>query len=131
MTITKFDPPSLHPLPGGVHVTVAEGSRIIHLSGQTGVDADGKVVSNDHRGQFAQALRNVITALNAAGATLGDLVKLTFYVVDYSEAALGALFEAAVEVAGDELPTPASTLVGVAALWQPDLLVEIDAVAVL
>jgi len=130
MTITKIDPPGLHPLIGGVHVTVAEGSRIIHLSGQTGVDADGKVVSSDHRGQIAQALRNVVTALDAAGATLDDVVKLNFYIVDYSEAALEALFEAAVEVAGENLPTPASTLLGVAALFQPDLLVEIDAVAV-
>src|SRR3954469_16605980 len=91
MTITKIDPPGLHPLIGGVHVTVAEGSRIIHLSGQTGVDVEGKVVSNDHRGQIAQALRNLTTALEAAGATLDDLVKLNFYIVDYSEEALSAL----------------------------------------
>ena len=43
---------------------------------------------------------------------------------------LGALMTAAIEVFGDEFPITSSTLVGVATLWQPGLLIEVDAIAV-
>jgi enamine deaminase RidA (YjgF/YER057c/UK114 family) len=130
MSIDRIDPPSLAMIPGCVHVTVTSGNRIIHVSGQTGVDTSGKVVGSTHLEQSRQALRNLRTALDAAGVGLGDIAKVMIHVVDYSEAALEALMVAVVEEWGDDYPMSAATLVGVAALWQPDLLIEIDAVAV-
>jgi len=65
------------------------------------------------------------------GAGLVDIAKFTIYVADYSEHAFEAIVGAAIEEAGEDYPVTASTLVGVAALWQPGLLIEIDATLVL
>lgn len=126
----RIDPPGLFTIPGIANVTVATGTRIVHISGQTGVDAEGKIVGDTHVDQCKQALANLRVALTAAGATLADVAKLNIYMVDYTEAALEALTVAAIEVYGEDFPIIASTLGGVATLWQPDVLVEIDAVAV-
>ena len=75
-------------------------------------------------------LRNLRTALEAAGAGLADVARLTIYIVDYTSASLDALMEAAIGEYGEAYPITACTLVGVAALWQPGLLIEIDALAV-
>ena len=106
------------------------GSRVIHISGQTSVDVEGKVVGSTHLEQSRVAFHNVLIALEAAGATLEDVAKFNIYMVDYSWDALEALMAAAKEVFGDPYPLTANTLVGVASLWLPDLLVEVDAVAV-
>ena len=107
-----------------------DGSRVIHISGQTSVDVEGKVVGSTHLEQSRLVFRNVLIALAAAGATLDDVAKLNVYIVDYSWDALEALMEAAKEVFGDPYPVTVGTLVGVASLWLPDLLVEVDAVAI-
>jgi enamine deaminase RidA (YjgF/YER057c/UK114 family) len=130
MITDRIDPTGLATIPGAVNLTIATGSRIIHISGQTGVDADGKVVGSTHLDQSRRALQNLRVAIEAAGATPADIAKLMIYVVDYTQAALDALVSAAIEVFGDNYPITASTLVGVATLWQPDVLIEIDAVAV-
>jgi enamine deaminase RidA (YjgF/YER057c/UK114 family) len=130
MITDRIDPTGLATIPGAVNLTIATGSRIIHISGQTGVDAEGKVVGSTHLDQSRRALQNLRVAIEAAGATPADIAKLMIYVVDYTQAALDALVSAAIEVFGDNYPITASTLVGVATLWQPDVLIEIDAVAV-
>jgi enamine deaminase RidA (YjgF/YER057c/UK114 family) len=127
----RIDPPQLLKIPEIVNVSVATGTRIIHVSGQTSVDKEGKVVGNDHLEQSRRTFRNVLTALDAAGATLDDVAKLSIYVVDYSWDALEAIMAAAKEVFGDPYPLTATTLVGVASLWLPELLVEVEAVAIL
>lgn len=76
-------------------------------------------------------MRNVRLGLAAAGATIEEVVKSTFYVVDYSPEVLGALGEASVAVFGSEAPDFAVTLVGVAALADPSYKIEIEATAVL
>jgi enamine deaminase RidA (YjgF/YER057c/UK114 family) len=129
MITDRIDPPGLAMIPGSANVVVATGSRLVSVSGQTGVDEDGKVVGTTYLDQSRRALENLRTALSAASATTGDIVKLTIYIVDYDEAALEALMTAAIEVFGEDYPITASTLVGVATLWQPDVLVEIDALA--
>jgi enamine deaminase RidA (YjgF/YER057c/UK114 family) len=129
-SITTINPDGLAPLPGPAHVVVAEGGRTVFVSGQTGVDLDGKVVGSDHRSQSLQALRNLEVALAAAGASMENVVRLGIYIADYSDEALGAFVDAALEVGNGSLPSPTSTLLGVASLWQPDVLVEVDAIAV-
>lgn len=131
MITDRIDPPELLKIPEMVNATIATGSRILHVSGQTSVDVEGKVVGSTHLEQSRGAFRNVLTALAAAGATLNDVAKFNIYVVDYSWDALEQLIAAAQEVFGDPYPVTANTLVGVASLWLPDLLVEVDAVAIL
>jgi enamine deaminase RidA (YjgF/YER057c/UK114 family) len=126
----RIDPPELYGIPSLANVTIATGTRIVHISGQTGVDKEGKVAGSTHLDQCRQALRNLRIALEAGGATLADVAKIMIYMVDYDEKALEALTTAAIEEYGADFPITASTLVGVATLWQPDVLVEIDAVAV-
>ena len=131
MITDRIDPPELLKIPEIVNVSIATGTRIAHISGQTAVDTEGKVVGTTHLEQSRLAFRNLRTALEAAGATLADVAKLNIYMVDYSWDALEALMAAAQEVFGEEYPLTANTLVGVASLWLPELLVEVDAVAVL
>jgi enamine deaminase RidA (YjgF/YER057c/UK114 family) len=131
MITDRIDPPELLRIPEIVNVSIATGARVIHISGQTSVDIDGTVVGSTHLEQSRVAFRNLLIALDAAGATLDDVAKFNIYMVDYSWDALEALMTAAKEVLGDPYPVTANTLVGVASLWLPDLLVEVDAVAVI
>jgi enamine deaminase RidA (YjgF/YER057c/UK114 family) len=130
MITDRIDPPELLKIPGMANVSIASGSKIIHLSGQTAVGTDGKIVGTNYLEQSRETLRNVKTALEAAGASLADVAKFTTYMVDYSWQALEALMTAAKEVWGDPYPLTANTLVGVASLWLPGLLVEVEAVAI-
>jgi enamine deaminase RidA (YjgF/YER057c/UK114 family) len=121
----------LAPIPGSAVSVVATGSRLLYLSGQTGQVADGSVAGPDLKSQATQALKNIKTALAANGAQPSDIAKIVFYVVDWTQEKLGPLMESAIEVFGDELPLTATTLIGVAALFEPEYLIEIDVTAVL
>ena len=81
---------------------------------------------------MAQAYRNIAIALAAAGATFSDVVRLTFYVVDWKPEKMADLMAGIGQVAEElrVVPAPAS-LIAVAALFEPDVLVEIEATAVL
>lgn len=115
-------------------VAVASGSRTVFLAGQVARTSDGSPVgAGDLAAQVEQAFRNVVTALAAVGGTFDDVAKLTIFVVDWSPEKMAALGEGVGRVAG-ELgidPVRPITLIGVAALGEPDLLVEVDAIAVL
>lgn len=116
-------------------VVVATGSRQVIVAGQVPVDDGGSLVGpGDLAAQTEQALRNVATALAAAGATFADVVRLGIFVVGYDETTLEQV-GAGIGRAGDVLVRtdgpPAATLVGVAALAFPGQLIEIEATAVL
>ena len=103
--------------------------RVLLCSGQTSVDADGQPMHDGEMGpQVVQALDNLETVLSEAGFALADVVRLNYYVTD-----VDAFIQAA-EVYGAKLAQagcrPASTLLGVARLALPQLLVEIEATAV-
>lgn len=129
--IERLNPDGLPSGMGYCQVTVARGTRIVHVSGQVGIDAEGELVGPDHRSQIERAMRNLELALAAAGATIEDVVKSTFYVVDYSPDVLPALGEASAEVFGSEAPDFAVTLIGVVTLADPRYKIEIEATAVL
>jgi enamine deaminase RidA (YjgF/YER057c/UK114 family) len=120
----------LAPIPGSAISTIATGSKILFLSGQTGQVADGSVAGADFKSQSSQALRNIKTALAANGASLADVAKIVFYIVDWNQEKLGPLMESAIEVFGEEFPVTATTLIGVAALFDPEYLIEVDVTAV-
>ncbi|HET7419195.1 MAG TPA: RidA family protein [Candidatus Dormibacteraeota bacterium] len=125
----NLNPPDLAPARGFSHVTVAGDT--VWIGGQAGSDATGSIVERgDVVAQFARAIRNLATALRAAGCEPEDTVKLTYYVTDLADyrrnlSAIGSEYR---EVFGRHYP--ASTLVEVRALFDPHALVEIDAVAV-
>jgi len=120
----------LAPIPGSAITTLAAGSKTLLLSGQTGRVAGGSVAGPDFKSQASQAMRNVKTALAANGASLADVAKIVFYIVDWNMEKLGPLMESAVEVFGDEFPVTATTLIGVAGLFEREFLIEIDVTAV-
>ncbi len=115
-------------------VAVATGSRLVLLAGQVAVTPAGEVTSADLAGQVHAALRNVATGVRGAGGDVGDIARLTFYVVgwtpDLGDDLMSGISRAQ-ESEGFSSPMPPLTLIGVQALWSPDVLVEIEAVAVL
>jgi enamine deaminase RidA (YjgF/YER057c/UK114 family) len=111
------------------HVVVATGTKRVYVAGQTGVGSDGALAGDDLASQTAQAFRNVGTALEAGGATWDDVVKMTILVVGYEPSMSGALFTGIGEVFGDAMPLAATTLHGVQSLFEPQFLVEVDAIA--
>jgi enamine deaminase RidA (YjgF/YER057c/UK114 family) len=115
-------------------VAIATGTRTVYLAGQVARTAEGEPVGpGDLAAQVEQAFVNVATALAAVGASFADVAKLTAYVVDWQPEKMGALLDGAVRAAAraDVDPVRPITLIGVAALAEPDLLVEIEATAVL
>jgi enamine deaminase RidA (YjgF/YER057c/UK114 family) len=104
--------------------------RSIWVAGACPLDADGKTVAvGDYAGQTHQVMRNLVTALAGAGASLADVVKTTVYVASADQADLGAVWSVYREYMGDhDVP---STLLGVAVLGYNHQLVEVEAVAVL
>ncbi len=127
MAIELINPAGLVEPQGYTQVAVATGSRMVFVAGQVGQDAEGKVVG-DLAAQTAQALRNVGTALAGAGATYADVAKTTVYVVDWRPEKMGELVAG---LSGVDMGRPGpTTLIGVSSLADPDLLVEIEVVAV-
>lgn len=135
MTVQLSSPEGLlQPVPYH-HVAIATGTRQVHVAGQVARAADGTTLApGDLAGQVAHSLRNVGAALAGVGAGFGDVVRLTFYVPGWSPEKIEDLMSGMQEVA-DELglpvPLPPATLVGVAALFEPDVLVEVEATAVI
>jgi enamine deaminase RidA (YjgF/YER057c/UK114 family) len=125
------NPESLGAPRGYSHGVLAPaGGRLLCVAGQVGWDRDRRLVGEDFTGQFAQALRNVLEVVRAAGGDAGHLARLTIYVTDREEylAALRPLGEAYRAVLGRHYP--AMALVEVAALLEPGARVEIEALAV-
>ncbi|WP_336651340.1 MULTISPECIES: RidA family protein [unclassified Leucobacter] len=117
------------------HVAVGTGSRTVCVAGQVSVNAQGAAVApGDLSGQVAQALRNVAAGLAGAGASFADVVRLRFYLTDWRtekhDDFLAGIAAVAQEL-GIPQPMPPATLIGVAALFEPHVLIEIEATAVL
>jgi enamine deaminase RidA (YjgF/YER057c/UK114 family) len=126
-TIRRVNPPTLSKPTGYTHVVIATGGRTIYIAGQTAVDKDGNVVGpGDFRAQAKQIFENLRTALAAAGAGFGDIVKLNIYVLDMTNAAV--LREVRDGYLGSN--PPAATLVEVKKLAREQFMLEIEAIAV-
>lgn len=135
MTVQRFTPEGmLQPVPYH-HVAVGTGTTHVHVSGQIARQADGTPVApGDLAGQVAQALRNTAVGLEGAGASFADVLRLTFYVTRWSPEKIGEFMagvEAVAEEIGLRLPMPPASLIGVEYLVEPDVLVEVEATALL
>jgi enamine deaminase RidA (YjgF/YER057c/UK114 family) len=111
----------------GIEVTNA--SRVLYRAGQASVDENGQPLHvGDMRRQIEQAFRNLETVLKASGFGLANVVRLNYYTTDVDA------FLSAADVVGGRLSAAASqppgTLLGVAKLAFPGLMIEIEATAV-
>lgn len=114
-------------------LAVATGARTLYLAGQTATTPDGRVEDHDLAGQVHAALRYVVRGVEAGGGTVADIARLTCYLPDWSLEKEDGLLEGiarAQESVGLAKPTPPLTVIGVQALYRPEILVEIEAIAV-
>ena len=111
-------------------VKVTGGETILYLSGQVAYDDKGGVAHpGDFKAQARAALQAVKAQVEAGGGTMANIVKVNTYLTDIRHRAdYGPIRE---EFFGKNKKMPASTLVAVSALAQPEFLIEIEAIAVL
>jgi enamine deaminase RidA (YjgF/YER057c/UK114 family) len=130
VSIERINPGDLAQPSGFSHAIAATGGRLVFLAGQTGYATGGTIVGGGLVPQFEQALRNLLTALRAAGGEPTDLVSLTIYAVDLAEyrAQAREIGRAWRGLCGREYPAMAA--VGVSRLWDTDALVEVQGIAV-
>ncbi|SIN29271.1 RidA family protein [Micromonospora cremea] len=134
MAVKLFNPDGLPKPDLYRQLSIAEGSKIVFLAGQVARDADGNPVgAGDFAAQVEQAYFNVGRAMTEIGGSFDDVAKLTIYVVDWSPEKFPLLGEgvarAAAKLGVD--PVKPITLLGVSALGEPDIMVEVEATAVL
>ena len=127
--LERIDPPELARPSGFAHAVRSRGNVTVHLAGQTGMDAEGRIVPGGVVPQFEQALSNLLTALRAAGGGPEHLASLTIYIVDVPDyrahaREIGAVWR---RLAGTDYPATAG--IGVARLWDDDAVVEVQGVA--
>ena len=124
--IEHVNPPSMHSNPAFSQGTIAPAGRTLYVGGQNGVTADGTLLEGIEA-QTQQAMRNLLTVLEAAGATPADVARLAIYLDANVSAEDG--FRAAMPIWGGQ-PT-AVTVLSVPKFARPGVLVEIEAVAAL
>jgi len=113
---------------GYSHVVDSPAERIVYISGQVPLDSEGQLVGEgDFEAQTRQVFENLTHALEAAGASWSDVVKLNYFLTEVSR--ITVVRSIRDEYVDTERP-PASTLVQVSSLFRPEVMVEIEAVAV-
>ena len=129
MTTHFISPATLSKPTGYSHVAIVAAGKQVHVAGQVALDASGQVVGNGDLGaQAEQVYANLAAALAAAGASFKDVFKLVTYVVNLTPEKAAAIRVVRAKHLGAG-PYPASTMVGVTGLVNPDLLVEIEVIA--
>ncbi|MGJ5813285.1 RidA family protein [Paludibaculum fermentans] len=114
---------------GYSHVVVTSPGKLIFLAGQVANNASGQMVGKDDiKAQTEQVFENIKANLAAAGASFQDVVKLNWYIRDLKPEYLPVIREVRDRYINKEHP-PASTLVGVAALFREGYMLEVEAVA--
>ncbi|MDH3443115.1 MAG: RidA family protein [Deltaproteobacteria bacterium] len=131
MPFELLNPTGLEPPVGYAHVAKITGGSIIHVAGQAPFNEKGEVVGKgDFVAQFARVMKNLKTAVEAAGGRPDQYAVLTIYVTDVNayhdnKKPLGSLYR---EIFGKYFP--AITLVEVKSLYNRDCMLEISGVAV-
>ena len=109
-------------------IEVRGAGRVVYCAGQISVDAKGVPIAGDMVTQFNVALDNLEIVLREAGLSLSDVVRMNYYVTDITA------FLTAVPVVGERLKAarckPATTLLGITRLAEPEWMIEIEATAV-
>ena len=126
-SVHYVNPSTLSAPTGYTHVVQVHSGRTVYIAGQVAFDKSGKVVGKgDFEAQTTQVFENLKLALAAAGATFDNLVKVTTFVTDLSQ--MQTLRSIRAKYYGKN--PPASTLVQIVKLAHEDLMIEIEAIAV-
>lgn len=130
MSTITIHPEGWKPAKGYANGIVAEG-RVLFVGGQIGWTAEQVFEAHDFIGQMVQALKNIRDVVEAAGGSVTDIARLTWYVTDKTEylahqKEIGAAYR---DVMGYHFP--AMTMVVVSALVEDEARIEIEATAVL
>jgi enamine deaminase RidA (YjgF/YER057c/UK114 family) len=129
VTANFINPEAMHRPAGYTHVVEVTAGRPVYIAGQVALDPSGAIVgSGDIRTQTRQVFDNLQTGLQAVGAGFEQVVKLTYYLVDATQ--LPVVREVRDQYVNTQQP-PASTAVEVRRLVRDDLLIEVEAVAVI
>ena len=107
----------------------SNGVKTIYVSGQVGI-RDGEI-PNSFIEQMEIVFSNMARQLEAAGASMSDVIKLTGFIVDMDAERRTVYSEVRARYFSAQSPPPASTLIGVSGLVSPNLLVEVEAIAVI
>jgi len=134
MTTASFrlsSPKTLHAPTGYSHVADVRGGRIIYTAGQIAHDPSGALVGKDDlRAQLLQVFTNLKAAIESAGGSFHDVIKLSYFCCDrVAQADLAGVREIRDQFINTQAP-PISTFVFVSRLVRPDWLIEVEAVAV-
>jgi enamine deaminase RidA (YjgF/YER057c/UK114 family) len=129
VTANFINPETMHHPAGYTHVVEVTAGRPVYIAGQIALDPTGALVGpGDIGAQTRQVFDNLQAALQAVGAGFEQLVKLTYYLVDATQ--LPVVREVRDQYLNPQQP-PASTAVEVRRLARDDLLIEVEAVAMI
>ena len=127
INVRYLNPSTLSTPTGYTHVVQVHGGRTLYIAGQVAFDKSGNVVGKgDFAAQVTQVFENLKSALAAGGATFDNVVKVTTFVTDMAQ--MQTLRSIRGKYYGKN--APASTLVQITQLAHEDLLIEIEAIAV-
>ena len=127
--LEKANPSGLSKPASGTYTQIVRSGKLLFIAGQTGTNAEGKLVGPGMKEQVEQVFANLLTALKSQGADFSHVVKMTTYVTSISE--FRAPDVAAVRARHVGSNPPANTLVQIQQLADPAYKVEIEAMAVL
>ncbi len=128
--IRRLNPPELGTPPGYSQVVDVRAERIVFIAGQTALNQEGKLIGkDDFAAQAAQVFRNLNIALQSAGCTASNLVKLTVFLTDMDHLALYREARNRFFVTTTPPAAPAVTLIEVSRLYGADFMIEIEAIA--
>ena len=129
MAHKSIDSKELNRPHGYCHACVVESGKTAYISGCLPLDRMGNVL---HKGDFAEQVKttliNMSKVLEEIGTSFDNVVKMNFYVSGFNKERLATIREIRMGFINSESP-PAITTVGIACLYDPDLLVEIEAIA--
>jgi enamine deaminase RidA (YjgF/YER057c/UK114 family) len=129
--IRVSNPPQVHKPNGYSHIVEITSGTMIYISGQVALDVSGNIVGQgDYRAQIQQVFRNLKAALDSAGASFHNVVKLNYYIVDTVEASEFFAYREVRDQYVDTANPPAATVIVIRRLFRPEFLIEIEAVAV-
>lgn len=132
MSNYAVDPDGLFKFDGFHQVMVSTGTKTIYIAGQVAFDKDMNFVGKgDYKAQAVQAFQNIAIAVQAAEATPHDVVSSTIYIKGLNaDAVQQVMMGMATALEGQPFPAHAYNIVGAAALSDPDVLIEVSAIAV-
>ena len=127
--VTFLSPKSMHEPRGYSHAAKVGSGMVLFIAGQVALDGSGNLVgSSDFRAQTQQIFENLQAAVEAAGGSFRNIVKLNVYTVDVSKL---ADYREVRDRYIDVNHPPTSTVVQVAALFRPEFMIEVEAIAAL